>query len=85
MTSDHLFPILESEVDSGLFGQVGSLLAVGNVPPAILQALRLGRMTALCKPDRGIVVQREQAVNAWFTSCNSIAGEDPDATIAKVC
>ena len=59
MTSDHLFPILESEVDSGLFGQVGSLFAVGNVPPAILQALRLGRMTALCKPDggvRGIVV-----------------------------
>ena len=30
MTSDHLFPILESEVDSGLFGQVGSLLRLGT-------------------------------------------------------
>ena len=59
MTSDHLFPVLESEVDSGLFGQVGSLLAVGKVPPGILQAIRLGRMTALSKTDggvRGIVV-----------------------------
>ena len=57
MTSDHLFPVLESE--SQLFAQVGALLAIGNVPAPILEGIRLGRMTALKKPDggvRGIVV-----------------------------
>ena len=59
MTSDHLFPVLESEADSQLFAQVGSLLATGNVPAPILEGIRLGRLTALKKPDggvRGIVV-----------------------------
>ena len=59
MTSDHLFPILESEADSDLLVQVGALLSIGNVPESILNAIRLGRITALCKPDggvRGIVV-----------------------------
>ena len=59
MTSDHLFPLLSSEGDSELFAQVGSLLANGNVPDTVIQALRLGRPTALSKPDggvRGIVV-----------------------------
>ena len=44
---------------SDLFVQVSSLLAVGNVPEEIIEAIRLGRMTALSKPDggvRGIVV-----------------------------
>ena len=59
MTSDHLFPIFESEADSDLLVQVGALLSIGNVPETILKAIRLGRITALCKPDggvRGIVV-----------------------------
>ena len=59
MTSDHLFLVLESDVESDLFVQVSSLLAVGNVPEEIIEAIRLGRMTALSKPDggvRGIVV-----------------------------
>ena len=58
MTSDHLFPLLESDHDSDLFCQVG-LLATGNIPKEVLEGLRLGRLTALCKPDggvRGIVV-----------------------------
>ena len=54
MTSDHLFPVLENEGDSDLFVRVGSLLASGNVPPAIVQAIRLGRMTVLSKPDGGV-------------------------------
>ena len=53
MTSDHLFPALENEGDSDLFVRA-SLLASGNVPPAIAQAIRLGRMTALSKPDGGV-------------------------------
>ena len=36
MTSDHLFPILESEADSDLLVQVGALLSIGNVPESIL-------------------------------------------------
>ena len=59
MTSDHLFPVLESEVASELLSQVASLLSVGQVPHTILEAIRLGRLTALQKPDggvRGIVV-----------------------------
>ena len=59
MISDHLFPVLESEADSQLFAQVGALLATGNVLAPILEGIRLGRMTALKKPDggvRGIVV-----------------------------
>ena len=59
MTSDHLFPVLENEGDSELLCRVASLLSVGQVPEVILEAVRLGRMTALGKPDggvRGIVV-----------------------------
>ena len=59
MTSDHLFPVLENEGDSNLLCRVASLLAVGQVPDSTLEAVRLGRMTALSKPDggvRGIVV-----------------------------
>ena len=59
MTSDHLFPVLEREADSQLLAKVGSCLAVGNVPDEIIDAIRLGRITALSKPDggvRGIVV-----------------------------
>ena len=59
MTSDHLFPVLESEAASQLLTQVASLFAVGQVPDVILEAIRIGRLTALQKPDggvRGIVV-----------------------------
>ena len=59
MTSDHLFLVLESERASELLTEVAGLLSVGRVPDAILQAIRLSRLTALQKPDggvRGIVV-----------------------------
>ena len=54
MTSDHLFPVLESEGDSESLAKVASMLAVGNVPDEIIEAIRLGRLTALSKPDRGV-------------------------------
>ena len=47
MTSDHLFPVLESQTASELLTQVASLLAIGQVPHTILEAIRLGRLTAL--------------------------------------
>ena len=52
MTSDHLFPILESEADSELFVQVCALLAVENVLEEIIDAIRLGRMTAFEQTGR---------------------------------
>ena len=55
MTSDHLFPVLEKEADLQLLAQVGSCSAVGNVPDEIIDAIRMGHVTALRKPDGGAV------------------------------
>ena len=56
MTVEHLRPLLES----GVCGEVATQFARGQVPKEVLLlAVRLGRMTALQKPDgrvRGIVV-----------------------------
>ena len=54
MTSDHLYPVLESEAASELLTQVAGLFAVGQVPHDILEAIRLGRLMALEKPDGGV-------------------------------
>ena len=55
----HLRVILDSEADSVAFCEFARVLAIGEVPPEVMKAIRLGRMTALSKPDggvRGIVV-----------------------------
>ena len=44
-TVDHLFPLLESEHDSGLLAQAASALARGEIPEEILSGFRLGRLT----------------------------------------
>ena len=49
-----MFPILESDADPELSVQVSTSLAVGNVSEEIIVAIRLGRMTALSKPDGGV-------------------------------
>ena len=58
MTSDHFFSLMETDHDSDLFCQVGSLLAIGNIPTEVLEGLRLVRLAALRKLDGsvGIVV-----------------------------
>ena len=59
LRKDDIGPLVQNEGASDLLCTVASLLAVGQVPDSILQALQLGRMTALSKPDgrvRGIVV-----------------------------
>ena len=59
ITADHLFPVLESDRDSALLVQVALKLARGDVPEEVIDSIRLGRLTALNKPDggvRGIVV-----------------------------
>ena len=59
MTTDHLQPMSDNEHDSELLSQAASILAQGTIPGEVLDGLRLGRLTALRKPDggvRGIVV-----------------------------
>ena len=54
MNSDHLFPLLDSERDSMKFYEFASLLARGEVPGEVMEILRMGRITALSKPDGGV-------------------------------
>ena len=59
MTSEHLFPILDNAHDSEALSRVATLMARGEAPAEALEGIRLGRLTALRKPDggvRGIVV-----------------------------
>ena len=44
-------PLPRHEGGSKLLCRVANLLSVGQVPEAIPEAIRLGRMTALSKPD----------------------------------
>ena len=58
LTGDHLRVILDSESDCVALCEFARVLA-GEVPHEVMKAIRLGRMTALSKPDggvRGIVV-----------------------------
>ena len=50
MTVEHLRPLLENVRDLRLFHSLAEGLAQGAVPETILDALRLGRLTALRKP-----------------------------------
>ena len=58
MTADNFFPLFVSEIDSGWLVELAQTLAVGDVPPEIMRAIALGRLTALLKEGgsvRGIV------------------------------
>ena len=54
MTADNLRPLLDSEVDTARFWRLAQDLARATVPDDILDVVRLGRMTALCKPNGGV-------------------------------
>ena len=59
MTSEHLRPLLSKPDDVHLLFRMGEQLARAQVPNVLIDAIRMGRMTALSKPDggvRGIVV-----------------------------
>ena len=59
MTSEHLKVVLQSARDSNLFCQLAEEFVRAELPPEIVRAMRMGRMTALQKPSggvRGIVV-----------------------------
>ena len=54
MTADHLKPVLENHRDSDLFHNISQLMVRAVVPSEIFSALRIGRLTALQKPNGGI-------------------------------
>ena len=59
MTTEHLKILLDDAAGSSLLGDVATLFGRGQLPEDILTAVRVGRMTALQKPDggvRGVVV-----------------------------
>ena len=59
MTSEHLRIVLDSPSCTSLLCEAASQLAQGHIPDEVVRAIRLGRLTALQKPDggvRGIVV-----------------------------
>ena len=59
MTADHLRPLLESEQDTRRFWRFAQDLSRAVVPDEVVEVIRLGRLTALQKPNggvRGIVV-----------------------------
>ena len=54
MTAEHLKVGLESPVICGLVGEVACQFARARMPAEVVQAIRLGRITALQKPDGGV-------------------------------
>ena len=56
MTAEHMRVLLHNERDSGLLFEMALDVVRADIPEAVLEAIRLGRMTALQKPGGGIVV-----------------------------
>ena len=56
LTGDHLRVILDSERDCVALCEFARVLVVGEVPHEVMKAIRLRRMTALSKPDGGVIV-----------------------------
>ena len=54
VTAEHLKPILDSARDAELLCQAAELMARASIPEDVLQAIRMGRMTALQKPTGGV-------------------------------
>ena len=54
MTSEHLRPLLEHHEDMTRFWRFAQDLARAAVPDDIVELVRLGRMTALQKPNGGV-------------------------------
>ena len=54
MTSEHLRPLLSHPNDVLMLHRMGEQLARGQVPQVVIEAIRVGRMIALQKPDSGV-------------------------------
>ena len=59
MTVEHLRPLLDSVTDQQWLCKLAEQVAQGRITPTVIEAIRMGRMTALRKANggvRGIVV-----------------------------
>ena len=59
MSVEHILGLVESDHDMDIFCSFATIVSQGHVPRGVLEGLRMGRVTALRKPDggiRGIVV-----------------------------
>ena len=54
MTTEHLRPLLDDMRSLHLFFRVSERLARAQIPEGVVDLLRLGRITALSKPDGGV-------------------------------
>ena len=54
MTSDHLRPVLDTHQDARLLYKLGEQFSRAETLDPIVAAIRLGRMTALLKPNGGV-------------------------------
>ena len=54
MTAEHLRLVLESVPDTAAFHRAAQDLARAEMPPDVLNLLRMGRLTALQKPGGGV-------------------------------
>ena len=54
MTTEHLRPLLETPQSLHSFFLMCEKLSQANVPPVVVEAIRVGRLTALRKPDGGV-------------------------------
>ena len=54
MTSEHLRPLLDNPHDMERFWRMGQELARAETPDVVVDAIRLGRITALLKPSGGV-------------------------------
>ena len=89
MTADHIRAILNSERDSTSFWRMCQEFARGRLPEEILRAVRIGRMTALQKPQggiRGIVVGDfvRRLVARTLGPAQAMTDLDPNTTLLSV-
>ena len=75
MTSEHLRSVLENPRDAGLLFQVAQLFATACIPQEVLAALRVGRLTALQKPN-GSVRAIERATSPFQYALSTRAGTE---------
>ncbi|CAE7442537.1 unnamed protein product [Symbiodinium sp. CCMP2592] len=54
MTNEHLRVLLDDEEDSALLHTAAERVVQGRAPPAVIEALRVGRLVALRKPAGGV-------------------------------
>ena len=54
MTCEHLRPLLPNVRGLHLLFQISERMARGQLPEAVINIIRMGRLTALSKPDGGV-------------------------------